>query len=384
MTVDEIDALFAARSAVLARLERPSEWAIENEQIVGLGTAAVIVRGHNAGAILSGGGQRWRAHIDITFVLDRDRPAMGSVPDCVTGFGGSEIAAIEFAAEQWANVTAPVVYELLFQDGSHATQFGESDPMGVSGFQVLHGPFQGFGIGEAPYALVEWASNVGLLHVLSPQLIPVITGAQLIGIKFFFGSNAGKDTAEVRIANVAWPHISAALLRLPWPRSTEMGYVRGLALVVHGQRAATVSTPMNELHAAAARLVKLVEIFPDLDDPDLVDALTAEGIEPSSARRLVAFVPTAFARVILESMGVTLDANFETPSSTGPSGRRPLQSIPEYVAGSTIAPALRGSAGFLQLAVRGSEMKAVDSLLQGGSKAEDVVLAPILVLWDIE
>ena len=119
------------------------------------------------------------------------------------------------AAEQWANGTAQVMYELLAQDGDHATRLGPSDPMGLPGSHVIHGPFQGFGRSEMPDVLVQWATGFGVLHALSPVLAPAVSGSELVGIKFFFGSNAGQDTAEVRIASVADPLGSAALMQLP-------------------------------------------------------------------------------------------------------------------------------------------------------------------------
>ncbi len=95
--------------------------------------------------------------------------------------------------------------------------------MGLPGSHVIHGPFQGFGRGEMPDVLVQWATGFGVLHALSPVLAPAVRGSELVGIKFFFGSNAGQDTAEVRIASVADPLGSAALMQLPcrarkrWP-----------------------------------------------------------------------------------------------------------------------------------------------------------------------
>ena len=75
--------------------------------------------------------------------------------------------------------------------------------------------FQGFGRSEMPDVLVQWATGFGVLHALSPVLAPAVSGSELVGIKFFFGSNAGQDTAEVRIASVADPLGSAALMQLP-------------------------------------------------------------------------------------------------------------------------------------------------------------------------
>lgn len=385
--MDDAEVLARARRRVLDRLERLPEWVVEGDCLVGPGTMAILVEGHAGDAILRRTGSSWRAHMDVTFVLDRDRPADTSISDCVSGFGESEIAAIDSTAEQWANGTAQVMYELLAQDGDHATRLGPSDPMGLPGSHVIHGPFQGSGRGEMPDVLVQWATGFGVLHALSPVLAPAVTGFELVGIKFFFGSNAGQDTAEVRIASVADPLGSAALLQLPWPRSEEMAYVRAFALVVQGDQPVAEEQPRGELADAIIQLARLAEAHPCLDDQGLVEVLCQRGVNPLSARRLVAFVPIAFGRALLEPMGVIADPNFEN-HRRGPRWRarssrsvtsRPLASVPEYVAARSMAPVLKRSPGFRQLAVRGAEVNAVESLMRQGSAARDVRLTPVIV-----
>jgi hypothetical protein len=231
--VEESEALERAQEAIRVRLERSAEWAAEGNYLIGPGTTALVVQPHDGSPLLSGTATRI-AHLDVTFILNRDRRSDTSIPDCVSGFGATDFEAIEVAAEQWASGTAQVAYELLTQDGSHATHFGAQDPLGLAGCHVIHGPFQGFGRGQAPDALADWASNFGVLHALSPSLCPAVAGKELTGIRFFFGTNAGEDTAEVRVAGVVDPASSTSLLQLPWPRSAEMAYVRAFALVVHG------------------------------------------------------------------------------------------------------------------------------------------------------
>jgi len=119
--VDDSEVLARACRGVLDRLERSPEWVVEGDCMVGPGTMAIVVKGHASEAILRGTGSSWRAHTDVTFVLDRDRPADTSISDCVSGSGESEIAAIDSAVEQWANGTTKVMCELLAQDGDHAT-----------------------------------------------------------------------------------------------------------------------------------------------------------------------------------------------------------------------------------------------------------------------
>ena len=391
--MDDSEVLARGRRGVLARLERSREWVVGGDCLVGPGTMAIFVESHAGSAIVRGTGSGWQAHMDVTFVLDRDRPADTSVSDCVSGFGESEIAAIDSAAEQWANGTAQVMYELLAQDGDHATHLGPSDPMGLPGFHVTHGPLQGFGRGEMPDVLVQWATGFGVLHALSSVLAPAVSGSELVGIKFFFGSNAGQDTAEVRIANVTDPLGSAALMQLPWPRSEEMAYVRAFALVVHSDQPATEERPRGELADAIIQLAKLAQAHPYLDDEGLVEVLCRQGVNPLSARRLVAFVPIAFGRALLEPMGVIVDPNFETHPH-GPQGlvksprsvtSRPLASVPEYVAARSMATTLKRTPGFRQLAARGAEVNAAESAMRQGATAdEDLHFTPVFIGWDID
>ncbi|HTP26276.1 MAG TPA: DUF6348 family protein, partial [Anaeromyxobacteraceae bacterium] len=60
------------------------------------------------------------------------------------------------------------------------------------------------------------------------------------GMKFFLGSGGGNDIAEVKVKNVPHPELSAALARLPWPRSAEPAYARTFVLFVHRHEAGSV------------------------------------------------------------------------------------------------------------------------------------------------
>jgi hypothetical protein len=92
------------------------------------------------------------------------------------------------------------VLELMERNGEFATHLGPDDPDGFPGWHAIHGGIIGWGLGERYQTVKDWAMN----HPLLPALAPALTREpferdHLIGVKLFFGSYDGVETAEVRV-----------------------------------------------------------------------------------------------------------------------------------------------------------------------------------------
>ena len=215
-------------------------WTVDDELICGPGTVAVRV------AELHGTAPR---HLDVGFVLDRQRADAPVIWDCAVGFGDTEEAILRRAVQTWATCTAPVVLELLTQKGRYADHYHGDDPEGFAGWHAIHGPWLGWGTGEGPDVLQRWAFDHSLLPVLRPAIAPELDRRELNGLKLVFGGSPSDRIAEVRINGTARPGPSAALLGLEWPRLDGHAYVRGFVLLVHEEDAA----PPGAAQGAAAQ-----------------------------------------------------------------------------------------------------------------------------------
>ena len=174
-------------------------------------------------------------HIDIGFVLDRDRPGAPVVWDCVTGLGDTEEVALVRAADLWAASTAPVVLELNGRRGEHADRFRPGEVGGYPGRHTVHGPVLGFGAGTGPAVLQRWVLDRPLLPELAPYLADRVPHGQLAAIAVLFGCPAtGAELAEVRVNGHLHGRASARLLDLDWPRPPGPAFARLVALLVLG------------------------------------------------------------------------------------------------------------------------------------------------------
>ncbi|WP_329244271.1 DUF6348 family protein [Actinoallomurus sp. NBC_01490] len=205
---------------------RPFE--LENGRVKGPGSTAVVLakRPDHAGG---------DGHLDLDFVLNVDRPQDTTITDCVAGYGESPEAKVRQAVEMWAGTTVSAVLELLAQNGRFAAHLAPDDPDGLPGWHAIHGGVIGWGTGERYEAASQWLGD----HAVLPDLAPALTGEpferhHLIGVKVFFGSTDGTDTAEVRVNGRVHPAASQALRDIAWPRTAGSAYARTFILLVHG------------------------------------------------------------------------------------------------------------------------------------------------------
>jgi hypothetical protein len=125
-----------------------------------------------------------------------------------------------------------------------------------------------------------------------------------------------------------------------------------------------------------AQLGAVAQRQPDLDSEGLVAALTDRGLDLQSARRLVVFVPLALGRVLLDGLGITFADTYLVANATHTT-KHPLADVPEFIAASAA-----GASGQLPpdqlsgLALRSSEVDAVNQALHNGSQPQHLILSP--------
>jgi hypothetical protein len=201
-------------------------WRVEGSLARGPGSLAVALGEDHTGSA---------GHLDLVFLLNVDRPDETDVADCSTGFGGTTLQKVERAVDSWIGTTASTVIELLEQQGRLAEHLPASNPEGYEGWHAIQGGITGWGVGDDHEQVRDWAAEHPLLPALSWALgTETLPREHLVGIKVFFGSANGQDTAEVRVNGQVSPAASRAILDLPWPRAaTGASYARTFALLVH-------------------------------------------------------------------------------------------------------------------------------------------------------
>lgn len=108
--------------------------------------------------------------MDLTIVLDTDRPEQTSLPDCVSGFGPTPEAKRERAVQMWATTTGAAVLEMPGQRGRHGAHFPAEDPDGFPGRHAFQGGIVGWGAGPEHSSVQRWAADRALLRLIAPAL----------------------------------------------------------------------------------------------------------------------------------------------------------------------------------------------------------------------
>jgi hypothetical protein len=122
------------------------------------------------------------------------------------------------------------------------------------------------------------------------------------------------------------------------------------------------------------------------DEEVVVQRLVQRGFEVGIAHRLLAFVPSAFARPLLERLGVTdFAAEMEVSTRSGETFPVRLRDQPEYVASLALARdhfrhGILAREVFEAIVYSTAEVDAVSKALNAGGKVEGGAVATIL-LW---
>jgi len=132
---------------------------------------------------------------------------------------------------------------------------------------------------------------------------------------------------------------------------------------------------LNTPEAAVDTLARLLDARAPISQSDAVDALIAAGIPAEIADRAYRFTQIAWGRVLLDGLGIGFapDYMFLNPHGkvleTGL-----LDDDPCYQAALKLAPTYRQAPAFRAIAPTSSEVNAINSMLNQGSKPENLQL----------
>jgi hypothetical protein len=130
---------------------------------------------------------------------------------------------------------------------------------------------------------------------------------------------------------------------------------------------------MSEIETAVAAAIRL--LAEEEADNFTVILMEAEGVTAPVAERALAFVPLAFGRLLLSGMGITF-AEECLMAHGGSTVTLPLKAIPVYQAALAAAQRTQSAAEFSPVALRSSEVAAVNNALNHGSQPHDLILGP--------
>jgi hypothetical protein len=134
------------------------------------------------------------------------------------------------------------------------------------------------------------------------------------------------------------------------------------------------------------KAVALIRSSPGSDDKEIYRNLVADGIGRERAARLVEFIPTAYARLVLEKAGARLSPMFQRRLADGSmSPERPLsgEAVWNEVAAFALAEVATGLSRehLFLVAGRSAEFGAANQLLQQGSKLENMAFTALGFPW---
>lgn len=129
--------------------------------------------------------------------------------------------------------------------------------------------------------------------------------------------------------------------------------------------------------------------YKDSDWEVLGQALKNANIPHSLADKLLEFMPLAFGRVFLEGMNIQFETFYlRYDPATKREQRRKLNDEPVYTeshwAASEIVAANAAGEAFQAVVFRSSEVHAVNNALNGGSKPENLLMSPPVLMWKSE
>jgi hypothetical protein len=137
------------------------------------------------------------------------------------------------------------------------------------------------------------------------------------------------------------------------------------------------------VRTAIERAVPLLAQYGNGDQAILLASMLRDGIPRAEAEQAIRFVPLAFARDALDGMGVTLSDTYLR--ITGDSQEeRPLQDEPFYREALALAPYMAAQFGFdafEAVTYLSSEFQAINSALNAGASAENLVASPPAITW---
>ena len=141
---------------------------------------------------------------------------------------------------------------------------------------------------------------------------------------------------------------------------------------------------MNPL-AAVQRSLPAFSSVPTGDWAALEAAIVRSGVPPSVAADVIAFMPLAFGRVLLDGMGIEFSSEYATPASAaegrtvGSLVEHPMYAGAHMMASGMLARQADGDA-LVSTALWSSEFSAVNQALHAGSSTSDLVAGPPVII----
>jgi hypothetical protein len=137
--------------------------------------------------------------------------------------------------------------------------------------------------------------------------------------------------------------------------------------------------------AAVTCLAEFVASRSGFTDENVYSAMADAGIPDLVADRAYKFTQTAWARVLLNRLGVRFSPEYRCLNGAGDvieSGL--LAEQPYFIAAMSLAPRYAGTPGFKQLVLMSAEMDAINNALHAGSKPENLALGPVSFFMEPE
>ncbi len=128
---------------------------------------------------------------------------------------------------------------------------------------------------------------------------------------------------------------------------------------------------------AVTRLAEIIASRAEFSEDDLYAAMADAGIPDGVADRAYKFTQTAWGRVFLDGLGIQFATDYLCFDGAGDvieSGN--LADQPYYATAIRLVPQYTASPGFAKFALMSSDVSAVNSALNAGSKPEDLVTGP--------
>lgn len=199
-------------------------WRAAGPNVFGPGTTGVGVVEHEGTP---------DGHVDVGFVLNRERPDAPILWDCAAGAGADAAERIAGAVDTWFTGTWPVIRELLSGRREFAVHCAGDHPLGLPGWHVIRGPVLAFGEPTAAQALLSWAAAQPLLRAVGAALVAAFDRPALNGIKLVLAPGIAEARVNGRVDAAA----TAALQRVPLPALDGFAGVRCFSLAVSPESA---------------------------------------------------------------------------------------------------------------------------------------------------
>jgi hypothetical protein len=191
-------------------------------------------------------------------------------------------------------------------------------------------------------------------------------------VRLYYAQADGKAmTCEVLLDNDVWAEMQSEMAAVAWPSGDQFYSVR-VFLVIDVQLGGPVSPD-----TAVAWLADIIAPQEEFTQNEACSALAVAGVPGELAERAYLFMQIAWAQSLLTGLGVQVSPEYRCSDSSGTiveSGR--LADEPCFAAASRLAARYSRTPGFKRLVLTSAGVRAVNDLLNKGSKPEDLGLTP--------